>query len=122
MLPQGIYGRIDDQFTIRGENILPSAIDEVVSALPHYGGEHRILISRAAAMDVLTVQVEYDAGVPGPAALEGLRTRAEGELRRVLGVGAQVVLLPPGTLERTEFKARRVIDSRDILREARQDR
>jgi phenylacetate-CoA ligase len=122
MLPQGIYGRIDDQFTIRGENILPSAIDDVVSALPHYGGEHRILISRAAAMDVLTVQVEYDARVPGPAALEGLRTRAEGELRRVLGVGAEVVLLPPGTLERTEFKARRVIDSRDILREARQDR
>ncbi len=122
MLPQGIYGRIDDQFTIRGENILPSAIDEVVSALPHYGGEHRILISRAAAMDVLTVQVEYSAGIPGPAALDGLRARAEGELRRVLGVGAQVVLLPPGTLERTEFKASRVIDSRDILRDARPQR
>ncbi len=117
ILPKGIYGRIDDQFTVRGENILPSAIDEVVSALPHYGGEHRILVSRDQAMDVLTVQVEYDARLQGDGAIEGLRRKAEAQLRAVLGVGASVTLLPPGTLERTQFKARRVIDSRDILRE-----
>ncbi len=119
ILPKGIYGRIDDQFTVRGENILPSAIDEVVSALPHYGGEHRILVSRDEAMDVLTVQVEYDTQLQGDGAIEGLRRKAEAELRAVLGVGADVILLPPGTLERTQFKARRVIDSRDILREVR---
>jgi phenylacetate-CoA ligase len=112
-LPRGIYGRIDDMFTIRGENIYPSAIDEVVMALPGYGGEHRILVSRERAMDELTVQVER-----APDALddEMLRERAEADLRRVLGVGAKVQVVAPGTLERTEFKARRVIDAREVLK------
>ena len=121
ILPRGIYGRIDDMFTIRGENVYPSAIDEVVMALPGYGGEHRIVISREEAMDELTVRVEYDAPTEarGQAAIAELRRRAESELRTVLGVGASVIPVSPGTLERTEFKARRVIDDRDLWREAR---
>ena len=121
VLPRGIYGRIDDMFIVRGENIYPSAIDQVVMGLPGYGGEHRVVISREEAMDELTVQVEYDVAVQaaGDSAVEGLRRRAEGELRTVLGVGARVLPVPPGTLERTEFKARRVIDNRDLLREVR---
>jgi phenylacetate-CoA ligase len=115
ILPRGIYGRIDDMFTVRGENIYPSAIDEVVSALPDYGGEHRILVSREEAMDELTVQVE-----PKPALDEGrreaLRRQAQTRLRTALGVGAKVILVAPGSLERTEFKARRVIDNREVLR------
>jgi phenylacetate-CoA ligase len=117
-LPKGIYGRIDDMFTIRGENIYPSAIDEVLSALPGYGGEHRILITREEAMDELTVQVEHDAAAPADAR-DALRRTAEARLRAVLGVGARVICVPPGTLERTEFKARRVIDDRDLFRAAR---
>jgi phenylacetate-CoA ligase len=112
-LPHGIYGRIDDMFTVRGENIYPSAIDEVVMALPGYGGEHRILVTRERAMDELQVQVECAPGMADP---DALRARAEAELRRVLGVGAVVTVVPPGTLERTEFKARRVIDAREVLR------
>ncbi len=119
ILPKGIYGRIDDQFTVRGENILPSAVDEIVSGLRHYGGEHRILVSREEAMDELTIQLEYDGTLQGDRAIEGLRRSAEAELRRVLGVSARVILLPPGSLARTEFKAQRLIDSRDILREGR---
>ena len=121
ILPRGIYGRIDDMFTVRGENVYPSAIDEVVMALPGYGGEHRIVISRAEAMDELAVRVEYDAATAeaGATAVERLRRRAETELRTVLGVGARVIPVPPGTLERTEFKARRVVDDRDLWRESR---
>jgi phenylacetate-CoA ligase len=120
-LPKGIYGRIDDMFTIRGENVYPSAIDEVVVALPGYGGEHRILINRQEAMDELAVQLEFDTQTEsaGERAIEALRRRAEEELRTVLGVGARVVPVPPGTLERTEFKARRVIDDRDLWQKAR---
>jgi phenylacetate-CoA ligase len=112
-LPRGIYGRIDDMFTVRGENIYPSAIDEVVMALPGYGGEHRILVTRDRAMDDLSVQVERAADLVDG---EALRARAEAELRRVLGVGARVIVVAPGTLERTEFKARRVIDAREVLK------
>ncbi len=121
ILPGGIYGRIDDMFTIRGENVYPSAIDEVVMALPGYGGEHRIVITRAEAMDELAVRVEYDdaTAAAGDVAVEALRRGAESELRTVLGVGARVLPVPPGTLERTEFKARRVIDDRDLWRETR---
>jgi len=121
VLPRGIYGRIDDMFTIRGENVYPSAIDAVVTALPGYGGEHRIVITREEAMDELAVRIEYDQATwgSGDAAIDALRRRAEADLRTVLGVRARVIAVAPGTLERTEFKARRVVDDRDLWREAR---
>jgi phenylacetate-CoA ligase len=115
-LPRGIYGRIDDMFVVRGENIYPSAIDDVVVADPDYGGEHRIVISRETAMDSLAVQVEHRAGLPADAHAAWVARLAE-RLRAVLGIGATVVPVPPNTFDRTEFKARRVIDNRDLLRE-----
>jgi phenylacetate-CoA ligase len=120
ILPKGIYGRIDDMFTIRGENVYPSAIDQVVMALPGYGGEHRIIISREEAMDELTIKIECDAHTQasGAAAIASMSEAAASRLRTVLGVGAKVIMVEPGTLERTEFKARRVIDNRDLWHEA----
>jgi phenylacetate-CoA ligase len=118
VLPRGVYGRIDDQFTVRGENIYPSAIDEIVRGLSAYGGEHRIVVSREDAMDTLAVQLEYGSELAGDAdAMEAFRRRAADALRATLGVRVQVVLVPPKTFERTEFKARRVIDERDLFRE-----
>jgi phenylacetate-CoA ligase len=115
-LPRGIYGRIDDMFTVRGENIYPSAIDDVVMAAPGYGGEHRIVISRGDAMDVLAVQVEHAVDV-NDAALAAWVNRISDRLRTVLGVGANVVPVKQFTFDRTEFKARRVIDDRNLLRQ-----
>lgn len=112
LLPKGVYGRVDDMFTVRGENVYPSAIDEVLSGLEHYGGEHRILVSRERAMDELRVQVECDDGALA-AAFGRLATE---RLRTVLGVATVVEVVPPGTLQRTEFKARRVVDTREVLR------
>lgn len=119
VLPRGIYGRIDDMFTVRGENIYPAAIDEVLSGLPDYGGEHRVVISRTDAMDTLTVQVEHteDLAAAGATAVDRWCHEAEGRLRTVLGVGASVVPVGPGAFPRTEFKARRVVDDRDLFRE-----
>lgn len=116
LLPRGVYGRIDDMFTIRGENIYPSAIDSVVMACDGYGGEHRIVISRTDTMDVLTVEVEHSADVTPPAVGEWTG-RISAELRTVLGVGAVVVAVPQNTFDRTEFKARRVVDDRDMFRQ-----
>jgi phenylacetate-CoA ligase len=45
-LPQGIFGRIDDMVTVRGENVYPSEIDAALNQMPGYGGEHRIVVSR----------------------------------------------------------------------------
>jgi phenylacetate-CoA ligase len=117
-LPKGIYGRIDDQFTIRGENIYPSSIDEIVSALPGYGGEHRIIVSRKDTMDTLVVQVEYDAQLAGnEAGIASFAQTASDELRRTLGVSTRIATVGPNTLERFDHKARRVIDERDLFRE-----
>ncbi len=113
-LPKGIYGRIDDMFQVRGENVHPSAIDEIVMRADGYAGEHRIVITRSSAMDELLVQVEYDAekGVQAP---DVWAKRVGEELRTVLGVGAQVLVVAPQTFERTDFKARRVIDDRHLF-------
>jgi phenylacetate-CoA ligase len=113
-LPKGIYGRIDDMFQIRGENVHPNAIDEIVMSADGYGGEHRIVISREKAMDELCVQVEFDSA--GTTVVEDIFIKKVSEdLRHVLGVGAKVVTVAPSTFERTEFKARRVIDDRNLF-------
>lgn len=113
-LPHGVYGRIDDMFTVRGENIYPSAIDDVVMADSGYGGEHRIVISRESTMDTLVVQVEHSFDMDGNGRQEWA-DKLSGRLRTVLGVGAMVVPVAPHTFDRTEFKARRVIDDRNLL-------
>jgi phenylacetate-CoA ligase len=113
ILPKGIYGRIDDMFTIRGENVYPAAIDEVLSALPGYGGEHRILISREETMDKLAVRAEHTADADAGA----FQASAQEALRTTLGVSTAVVAVPPNTFERTEFKARRVLDERALFHE-----
>ena len=80
-LPQGIFGRIDDMFTIRGENVYPSEVDAVLNQIPGYGGEHRIVITREGAMDELVVRVEiapeHDARGASRARLAARRGRAQ---------------------------------------------
>ncbi|MFZ5538513.1 MAG: phenylacetate--CoA ligase family protein [Pseudomonadota bacterium] len=117
-LPQGIFGRIDDMFTIRGENIYPSEIDAALNQLPDYGGEHRIVITRETAMDELLLRVEPSDVLhrSGAAALERFRSEVAHKLQTVLGVRARVEIVAPGTLPRTDFKARRVVDDREVFR------
>lgn len=117
-LPKGIYGRIDDMFTIRGENIYPSEIDAVLNKIPEYGGEHRIVIAREQAMDELLIRIEgkphvYEAG---ESAEHALKQRAETDLLHALGVRAKVQIAPPDSIPRTDFKARRVVDDRDLFK------
>ena len=114
-LPQGVFGRIDDMFTIRGENVYPSEVDAVVNQLTGYGGEHRIIITRDGAMDELLIRIEADA--TAMAMPETMRDEAMRQLQRVLGLRAKVEIVPPGTFPRTDFKARRVIDDREVFRD-----
>jgi phenylacetate-CoA ligase len=117
-LPQGIFGRIDDMFTIRGENIYPSEIDAALNQLAHYGGEHRIVITRDAAMDELLLRVEADEGVhrSGAESIASFREEVAKELHTMLGIRTRVEIVAPHSLPRTDFKARRVIDDREVFR------
>jgi phenylacetate-CoA ligase len=121
-LPKGIYGRIDDMFQIRGENIYPSEIENVLNATKGYGGEHRVVISREGTMDELLVRAEYDGtlGQRGEPAIADFARRAGDGLQRVLGVRAKIEACPPATFPRTDHKARRVVDDRDLFRDVRE--
>ena len=118
--PLGIYGRTDDMIIVRGQNVFPSRIEDVLRSIKEFGGEFRLVLEREhGQMDRLTVQTEVnsDAYVSmeyDPVALEPLRQQIANELRRAIGVGVSVELKPAGEFERTEFKARRIIDLRSV--------
>jgi phenylacetate-CoA ligase len=111
-LPKGIYGRADDMFVIRGENVYPSAIENVIRGIDGLGDEFRIVITREKTMDEMIVQAERSPQAD-PSIIPELKVRLAGELK-ARGLRAVVELMEPGTLTRTEFKARRVIDRRRI--------
>lgn len=118
-LPNGIFGRIDDMFTIRGENVYPSEIDAALNEVQGYGGEHRIVISREGQMDELLLRVEPSPEVEarGPEAVEAFRGAVAKRIQTVLGLRAGIQVVPCGTFPRTDFKARRVVDDREVFRE-----
>ena len=118
-LPQGIFGRIDDMFTIRGENVYPSEVDAVLNALDGYGGEHRIVITREGTMDELVIRIEIapDRHAQGADAQTALRDEASRRLQKMLGLRSKLEIVAPGTFPRTDFKARRVVDDRDVFRD-----
>ncbi|MFQ6122249.1 MAG: phenylacetate--CoA ligase family protein [Dehalococcoidales bacterium] len=114
-LPKGIYGRADDMFVVRGENVYPSAIEDVIRGIEGFGEEYRIIITREKTMDEMVVQAEYAKGV-APEVVSQLKEKLGNELR-IHGLRAVVQMMEPGSLERTEFKAKRVIDKRDLFEE-----
>lgn len=121
-LPRGIYGRVDDMLVIRGENVYPSAIEEVLRAMDGFGGEFRIIVSRERAMDDLLVQAEYSldiqrAAESDPLVLDRLRGEMATRIKSKIGLRPNIELVASGTLERTQFKARRVIDRRKLFEE-----
>jgi phenylacetate-CoA ligase len=120
-LPMGIIGRIDDMFTVRGENVYPSEIDAVLNETEGYGGEHRIIITREGLMDELAVKVEASEPIwrEGDARIGAFRAAVATSLQKLLGLRAVVEIVPPNSIERTDFKARRVIDDRQVLSEMR---
>jgi phenylacetate-CoA ligase len=119
-LTEGIYGRVDDMVTVRGQNVFPSKVEDILRGMEEFGGEFRLIIDRAQSrLDRLTVQVElkssaYQVASERPEKLAAHQQRISHQLLRGLGVSVSVELKPEGSFERTQFKARRVIDNRGI--------
>ena len=97
----GIRGRVDDMFTVRGVNLFPSQVEDIVRRHPEVV-EFVIEQRRERQMDEVTVLVETSVE---DFSADGL----EGELRAALGVRLGCAVVPGGTLPRTEMKARRVL-------------
>jgi phenylacetate-CoA ligase len=117
-LPRGIYGRADDMFVVRGENVNPSAIEDVIRGMKGTGDEFRIIITREKTMDELVVQAEHIADI-SPQQIFELQKQVENELKS-RGLRTIVQMVAPGSLERTQFKARRIIDKRSLYDEITQ--
>ncbi len=109
-----IAGRSDDMLIIRGVNVFPSQIEEIVvqqTALsPHYVLEVR----RESHLDELDVLVERRAELPPPPAraLESIEHDVQRLIKGLIGVSTKVHVVEPGTLTRSQGKAMRVIDKR----------
>jgi phenylacetate-CoA ligase len=113
---QRISARSDDMLIVRGVNVYPSQIEiallSVEAALPHY----RIVLTREADLDQMEVQVEVTAAhfTDQVKTLEALQQRLAEAVLRVTGIHARVRLVEPNTIQRSEGKAKRVIDQRKL--------
>jgi phenylacetate-CoA ligase len=109
-------------FTIRGENVYPSEIDAALNQVPGYGGEHRIIISRAGNMDELLLRVEAtpETEKKGADAVKAFKDQVAKRIHTMLGLRAGVEIVPCNSIARTDFKARRVVDDREVFRELNQ--
>ena len=107
----GFTGRPDDMVKVRGVVLFPSTIEALVRQLPELTNEFMLVLTRGASeLDELTVQVEAaDAAAGRSATLGNALVEA---IRTHVGIRARVEVLAPGTLPRTEFKARRLKDLR----------
>lgn len=120
-LPMGIIGRIDDMITIRGENVYPSEIEAALSQLPGYGGEHRIYITREGTMDEIMISVEQDGEgwLRGNGSRDAFHATVAMQLQKTLGLRSVIEIVEPNTHQRTDFKAKRVVDDRQAFAEMR---
>lgn len=111
-----VTGRSDDMLIIRGVNVFPSQIETVLlqteGTMPHY----LIYVKREGSLDALEIHVEVSEEVFSDEVkkLESMERRIEHELESVLGVSAKIKLVEPKTIQRSEGKAKRVIDERKI--------
>ncbi|MFW3146958.1 MAG: phenylacetate--CoA ligase family protein [Thermoplasmatota archaeon] len=106
-----IGGRSDDMLIIGGVNVFPSQIEDVLVSIPELGEQFQILLE-TAKLDHLYVQVEVSPEYWGKVDLKGLSDKVGATLQESLTLRAKVELLEPGTIPRTQGKAKRVIDNR----------
>lgn len=107
-LDGGVVGRIDDAFIVRGINVFPSAIENLVRRVPEVG-EFTVDIYRRSELDDVELQIEVRNADP-----EAISEAVARELRNGLGLRIKVTPVQFGTLPRFDLKARRFTDHRKL--------
>ena len=107
-----LSGRSDDMLKIRGVNVFPSQIEEVILGVEGLGPHYEIIVEREGYNDKLTVRVELAVATDSFRELERIEKAVRGKLKIMLGLDARVQLESPNTLARFEGKAKRVKDLR----------
>ncbi|MBO7187727.1 MAG: phenylacetate--CoA ligase, partial [Clostridia bacterium] len=107
-----LSGRSDDMLKIRGVNVFPSQIEEVILSIEELGPHYEIIVEREGYNDKLTVRVELNTVTDSFSELEKISLKVRNKLKIMLGLDAKVKLESPNTLQRFEGKAKRVKDLR----------
>ena len=107
-----VTGRTDDMMIVRGVNVFPTQIEEQILKVPGLSGHYQVVLTRENRLDEMEVLVE---AVPDAAAVDA-RAAASAKLvhliKAIIGSSAKVTVTEPGGVERSQGKARRVIDKR----------
>ncbi len=107
-------GRTDDMLIIRGVNVFPSQVESVLLELAETSPHYQLIVSRENNLDSLEIKVEIDEQFWSDEVkqLEALKNRIKSNIQSVLGISATIRLVEPRSIERSEGKAKRVIDNR----------
>ncbi len=111
-----ILGRCDDMLIIRGVNVFPSQIEDVILKQKEFEPHFLLEVDRVNNTDtsMLKVEVKEEFYTDNMSEMVGLQKKLEGELRSVIGIGFKIKLVEPKGIERSTGKAKRVIDKRKI--------
>lgn len=109
-----VLGRSDDMLIIRGVNVFPSQIESVLLEMSETKPHYLLIIDRVHNLDILEIWVEVDSHFFSDEIrhLEALSQRIRQNIESLLGISVKVRLVEPKTIERSEGKAKRVIDKR----------
>lgn len=109
---ENLSGRSDDMLKIRGVNVFPSQIEEVILSFNELGPHYEIIVTRDGYVDKLEIRVELTHSTDSFSVLEKLSNSVRAKLKTMLGLDAKVKLESPNTLQRFEGKAKRIKDMR----------
>ncbi|HEX2951550.1 MAG TPA: phenylacetate--CoA ligase [Armatimonadota bacterium] len=111
-----VTGRTDDMLIIRGVNVFPSQVEDVLINIEGTAPHYQLHVRREGTLDEVELWVEVTESVlkDDIRTLESLSRRIAAELHSVLNISCRVKLVEPKTIERSEGKAKRVIDHRKI--------
>ena len=112
-----IIGRSDDMLIIRGINVFPSQIESVILGFPEFEPQYILVVDRVNNLDTLQIQVEVrpEFFTDDVKTIENLQKKLSDAIRSVISISANVRVLFPGTIQRTEGKGKHVIDNRKLI-------
>jgi len=111
-----VTGRTDDMLIIRGVNVFPSQVENVLMGIEGVEPHYQIVVNREGALDTMEVQVEVSEHLFSDEIkeLEQFAKRIQAEIKDYIGTSCQVKLVEPKSIQRSEGKAKRVIDNRKL--------
>jgi phenylacetate-CoA ligase len=111
-----VTGRTDDMLIIRGVNVFPSQIESVLLEMGETAPHYKIIVDRVGNLDVMEVWVEMTQALFSDEVkrIEDLEKSTKKRIEETLGISVKVKLVEPKSIERSEGKAKRVIDKRKI--------